>query len=140
MVHFIGKNIFKPSTFVKKIEMRIFKFGGASVKDYNAVINVGEILRLFQGEKLVVVVSAMGKTTNALEAIISSFSKGNHSETETLIGELKRFHLEIIQGLNLNKKTAFVAEISAIFDLLNNKCKEDKKCIEFKITSFWKIE
>ena len=47
--------------------MKVFKFGGASVKDANAVINVSEILTLYAGQQIIVVVSAMGKTTNKLE-------------------------------------------------------------------------
>lgn len=49
--------------------MKVFKFGGASVKDAAAVKNVADILRRYSGEKLVVVISAMGKTTNALEEL-----------------------------------------------------------------------
>ena len=122
MLHFIVKSIFKPAIFVKKLEMRIFKFGGASVKDFNSVINVGKILRLHEDDQLVVVVSAMGKTTNALEGIVEAFSKGNKDEIETLISALKDFHLEIIQGLGLNQNTSFLTEISAIFNQLSDKC------------------
>ncbi|NOQ76036.1 MAG: aspartate kinase [Crocinitomix sp.] len=102
--------------------MRVFKFGGASVKDYKAVINVGEILRLHQDENLVVIVSAMGKTTNALEAIIASFSKQNHAETERLIDELKKFHHIIIQDLGLDQEPGLLDEIFIIFDGLKEKC------------------
>ena len=52
--------------------MRIFKFGGASVKDGSAVKNAGEILKLHAQDKLVVVISAMGKVTNALEKIVDA--------------------------------------------------------------------
>jgi aspartate kinase len=103
--------------------MRIFKFGGASVKDYKAVINVGEILRLHQNDQLVVVVSAMGKTTNALEAIIAAFSEGNHAETEKLIDKLKTFHHIIIQDLGLDQEPGLLDEIFIVFDDLKEKCK-----------------
>ena len=46
--------------------MRVFKFGGASVKDADSVKNVGQILSMFRKEKIIVVISAMGKMTNAL--------------------------------------------------------------------------
>ncbi|MCC7453965.1 MAG: aspartate kinase, partial [Crocinitomix sp.] len=65
--------------------MRIFKFGGASVKDAAAVKNVGEIIRRFEVENLVVIVSAMGKITNALEDIMKSFSKNDQMRTFELI-------------------------------------------------------
>ena len=47
--------------------MKVFKFGGASVSDAGSIRNVGRVLQLFAPEKLVIVVSAMGKTTNAIE-------------------------------------------------------------------------
>lgn len=53
--------------------MKVFKFGGASVKDAAAVRNVGNILKSFQGERLAVAISAMGKTTNALEEVAKAW-------------------------------------------------------------------
>ena len=50
--------------------MRVFKFGGASVKDEAGVRNVAAVLGRFEHDDLVIVVSAMGKTTNALEAVV----------------------------------------------------------------------
>ncbi len=53
--------------------MRVFKFGGASVKDADAIRNVAAILEGYKNEKLVVVISAMGKTTNGLEAVTNAY-------------------------------------------------------------------
>ena len=53
--------------------MKVFKFGGASVKDANAVKNVANILSLYKDEKLGIVISAMGKTTNAMEKIVEAY-------------------------------------------------------------------
>lgn len=53
--------------------MKVFKFGGASIKDVEAIKNVGNILKQYSKEKLLIVVSAMGKTTNALEAVLESY-------------------------------------------------------------------
>jgi aspartate kinase len=47
--------------------MKVFKFGGASVKDAEAVKNMASIVQRFAGEDLMIIVSAMGKTTNALK-------------------------------------------------------------------------
>ena len=52
--------------------MKVFKFGGASVKDATAVKNVSSILARYPGQKILVVVSAMGKTTNKLEELIAA--------------------------------------------------------------------
>ena len=53
--------------------MKVFKFGGASVKNADAVRNVGNVLQAFEGEEVLVVVSAMGKTTNALELLATAY-------------------------------------------------------------------
>lgn len=53
--------------------MKVFKFGGASVKDAESVKNVAAILKIFPNDELVIVISAMGKTTNALEKLTDSF-------------------------------------------------------------------
>ncbi|MFN5334989.1 MAG: aspartate kinase, partial [Bacteroidota bacterium] len=53
--------------------MQVFKFGGASVSTVPNIRNVGNILDQFKDEKIFVVISAMGKTTNALEAVVNSF-------------------------------------------------------------------
>ena len=60
--------------------IHVFKFGGASVKDANAVLNVVELIKKHDRFKLVVVVSAMGKTTNKLEHIFNSFIKKDKRE------------------------------------------------------------
>jgi len=60
--------------------MIVFKFGGASVKSADAVKNIVEILKRYNREKIVVVVSAMGKTTNAIERIIDHYSAGRSEE------------------------------------------------------------
>ncbi|MEP2025471.1 MAG: aspartate kinase, partial [Reichenbachiella sp.] len=77
--------------------MKVFKFGGASVKDAPSVKNVAEVIKQFCKDELVVIVSAMGKTTNALEELVSVyFEKGNW---QAELQEIKNFHLEISNGL-----------------------------------------
>lgn len=77
--------------------MKIFKFGGASVKDAAAVKNVADILRRFSGEKIVVVISAMGKVTNALEDVHRT--RMNTLETQSTTGAVKAYHENIGQEL-----------------------------------------
>ena len=78
--------------------MRVFKFGGASVKSAEAVRNVASILQRFPNEDIIVVVSAMGKTTNALEALTDAFfyGKGNAAQ---LLEEIKEYHFNITRQL-----------------------------------------
>lgn len=101
--------------------MRIFKFGGASVKDANAVKNVAEIIQLFPKEEILIVVSAMGKTTNALEAIMKAYWNDS-KETADLIKELRAYHLKIENDLFGNVSHQVSQEIDKIFNDLHSKC------------------
>ncbi|MBI3134888.1 MAG: aspartate kinase [Bacteroidetes bacterium] len=103
--------------------MRVFKFGGASVKDASAVRNVAKIMTLFAGEKLVVVISAMGKTTNALEAIMKSYWNQD-GESNRLIDELRSYHLQIEKALFEGTANAVTQEVDAIFEDLKNRCSQ----------------
>ncbi|MCU4154499.1 aspartate kinase [Carboxylicivirga sp. A043] len=78
--------------------MRVFKFGGASVKDAAGVRNLAEIVKGCNDE-LFVVVSAMGKTTNAMEAIVEAYMKGDKPKLEERYEALKNYHVQIIDGL-----------------------------------------
>jgi aspartate kinase len=77
--------------------MQVFKFGGASVKDAPAIRNLSNILHFFAGEELVVVISAMGKTTNFLERLLKAYS--NQEDTSALVEELIRYHLDVLEEL-----------------------------------------
>jgi len=77
--------------------IRIFKFGGASVKNAEAVKNVASILRRYHGEKLVVVISAMGKMTNALETLHRA--RFHREPTEVIIQKIRSFHFTICQDI-----------------------------------------
>ena len=94
--------------------MKVFKFGGASVKDANSVKNVETILKLYKGESILVVVSAMGKMTNALEKLTDAYFNKS-GETEKILGDIKQFHYKIIEDLFPNKKHAIYNEIHNTF-------------------------
>ena len=78
--------------------MKVFKFGGASVKDADGVKNVLKVLREVGDTDLVVVVSAMGKTTNALEKIVKRYLDDD-PELLSLLRNLEDDHYEILKGL-----------------------------------------
>ena len=100
--------------------MLVFKFGGASIQNAKAVRNVKRILDNYHNERLITVVSAMGKTTNALEAITNALYSSNHEKYKSLIDERIAFHLEIMDELFSDKKHPVFGEIQALFnDLLN---------------------
>ena len=65
--------------------MKVFKFGGASVSTIERIHNVGKILQEYSGEQLMVIISAMGKTTNALEKVVEAFYAGNTSRKPAII-------------------------------------------------------
>lgn len=78
--------------------MKIFKFGGASVKDAAAVKNVAKIVQSFPGEQLVVVVSAMGKITNALERLADAYFYKN-ADAVAVLNEIKEYHRNLLDEL-----------------------------------------
>ena len=77
--------------------MKVFKFGGASVNSTAAVRNMAEIVGAYRDEPLVVVVSAMGKTTNMLEQLVPGVRP--IEEHPALLEQVRSYHLQIIQGL-----------------------------------------
>jgi aspartate kinase len=78
--------------------MRIFKFGGASVKDAEGIKNVFSVLEKVGHDDTLLVISAMGKTTNALEVVIKNyFEKSN--ELHSSLQEVKKYHYQILMDL-----------------------------------------
>lgn len=78
--------------------MRIFKFGGASVKDANGIKNVFSVLQQVGHEDTLLVISAMGKTTNALEIVIKNyFDKSN--ELHASLQDVRKYHNQILLDL-----------------------------------------
>jgi len=78
--------------------MRIFKFGGASVKDADGVKNVFDVLQKVGHDDVLIVISAMGKTTNALEVVIKNyFEKSN--EFHASLQEVRKYHNQILLDL-----------------------------------------
>ena len=82
--------------------MQVFKFGGASVSTPERIGAVTEILKSYAGEKLLVVVSAMGKTTNALEAVVNAFYSGDMVEALRLFAQIKAEHLQTAENLQVD--------------------------------------
>ena len=93
--------------------MKVFKFGGASVKNAEAVKNVGRVINLFNDD-LVVVVSAMDKTTNALEKVVESYMNNDGLSFENL-QLVKDFHYQIMDELFGDRKHPVFEEIHNAF-------------------------
>jgi aspartate kinase len=100
------------------IVMQIFKFGGASVKDAEAVRNVKNILEKYASGPIVVVISAMGKTTNALETVLNAWLKGEDAVTKLDI--VRSYHLDILNELIPDLSNPIWGELSQIFSSLKD--------------------
>lgn len=100
--------------------MLVFKFGGASVKSAEAVRNIVNILGRYS-EEIVIVVSAMGKTTNALERIIEYFVNGDQAHLKEEYNLLKQYHMEILDGLFEDKGNKAFVDIEEVFEDLADR-------------------
>jgi aspartate kinase len=85
--------------------MKVFKFGGASVSTSERIKNVGEILKNYSNEKLLIVVSAMGKTTNSLEKVVEAFYSGDRQKALDLFQAIKQDHLSISNQLRCHPES-----------------------------------
>ncbi|GIZ09147.1 aspartate kinase [Flavobacterium sp. UMI-01] len=96
--------------------MRVFKFGGASVKDAEGIKNVYDVLQKVGYEDVLLVVSAMGKTTNALELVIKDYFDKSPS-LQSSVQEVKKYHNQILLDL-------FEDENHEVFQAVNNQFTE----------------
>ena len=95
--------------------MRIFKFGGASINNIERIKNTGNIIKDNAPQKLLVVVSAMGKTTNALEKITEAFFENRKEDALQLFEQLKNNHLEVVKYLLVHNWKAAEDQLKEFF-------------------------
>ena len=95
--------------------MRVFKFGGASVKDANGVKNVVKVLKEVGHDNTLLVVSAMGKTTNAMEDVVNAYFK-DKSLLPSAVHEVIQYHQNILQDLFPNDKHPAYDKVKTLFD------------------------
>lgn len=105
--------------------MKIFKFGGASVKDAAGVKNLVSVLEKVGYKDTLVVVSAMGKSTNALEEIIEQYFQ-DKTKTPAALLPLKEYHLQIVNDLFQEQKAEVVAVVHELFEELHTFLKSNK--------------
>ena len=98
--------------------MRIFKFGGASVKDADGVKNLLKVLQAVGHDKTLVIISAMGKTTNAIEIVIDNYFN-NKKELQSSIQDIKKYHNGILLDLFENENHAVFKIVSNLLQDLN---------------------
>lgn len=108
--------------------MKVYKFGGASVKDANGVRNVFSILKEDKNDDKVIVISAMGKITNMLEDVVNDYVNGKSPSLD----DVKNYHFSIIKEL--------FPENHSIYDEVNNLFVEIEWAIEDVPTSTYDYE
>jgi aspartate kinase len=94
--------------------MKVFKFGGASVKDAEGIKNVYSVLQQVGHEDVLLVISAMGKTTNALEVVIKNYFDKS-AELLASIQEVRKYHNQILLELFEDENHAVFAAVGKIF-------------------------
>jgi aspartate kinase len=95
--------------------MQVFKFGGASVNSVERIKNVAAIIRHFPDQPMLMVISAMGKTTNALEKVVEAFCNNQQEEALQLFALVKNQHLATASQLLVKNATACEAQLRDFF-------------------------
>lgn len=95
--------------------MQVFKFGGASVNSTDRIKTIPDILQSYSGEKLLIVISAMGKTTNALEKVAEAFYAGKKEEALQLFNVVKQNHLTTAKYLLVTGYNQALEQLSNFF-------------------------
>ena len=104
--------------------MRIFKFGGASVKDAAGVRNVLNVLHKTGHDDVLLVLSAMGKTTNALEAVINNYFRKSPA-LQSSLQDVRKYHNEILLDL-FDDSHAVFGEVGKLFSELDHFLSQNK--------------
>jgi aspartate kinase len=106
---------------MSKKQVKVFKFGGASLRNAAAIHNVGRIVKQNREQPLLLVVSAMGKTTNALEAIVNSQFQGKDFASE--LNLIRKYHREVLNELlPLNRLAS--TEVDNLFEVIGQEIKK----------------
>ena len=104
--------------------MYVFKFGGASIRSAKEVKNASDIISKYNNTPLMIVVSAMGKTTNALEQLTEYYFNCEHAKLGKLFSEIKDYHLEIAENLFNSKNCELVSLLNEKFAVIEYVLKE----------------
>ena len=122
--------------------MKIFKFGGASVKNADGVKNLAKVLQHEGVKDTLVVVSAMGKMTNAFEKIVAAYYTKNDTLSDAIL-DVRNYHLHIIKNLYFEEKNDIFFDFEHIFAQLNGfLVKNDSKDYNYiydQIVSFGEL-
>lgn len=101
--------------YLSQSMLRVFKFGGASIKDAAAIKNIANIVSQYQGEELVIIVSAAGKITNALEEVLEAYWKRDALALKVNFDKIKTYHQLIMDELFDNQQAAIYDDINDLY-------------------------
>lgn len=122
--------------------MQVFKFGGASVKDAEGVKNVASLLQKTGYKNTLIVISAMGKTTNALELVIKNYFD-NKSELQSSLQDVIKYHNEILLTLFEDDNHQVYNKVKLFFDelksILNSNKSPDYNFVYDQIIGFGEL-
>lgn len=95
--------------------MKVFKFGGASVNSVERIQNLAGIVKRYDKQPLVIIISAMGKTTNSLEKVAESFYAGKREEALQLFDLVKQYHINISKYLLVTHFNQCLSQLTDFF-------------------------
>ncbi|OYQ43974.1 aspartate kinase [Flavobacterium cyanobacteriorum] len=105
--------------------MKVFKFGGASVKDAGGIKNVYDVLQKVGHDDVLLVISAMGKTTNALEVVVKDYFDKS-AGLQSSVQEVKKYHNQILMDLFEEENHAVFAAVNKIFTDMEQFLRQNK--------------
>jgi aspartate kinase len=97
------------------MSMKVFKFGGASVNSVERIQNLAAIVKQYENDPLVIIISAMGKTTNALEKVTEAFYAGQKEEALRLFDTVKQYHITTAKYLLVTGFNACLSQLNDFF-------------------------
>ena len=106
--------------------MKVYKFGGASIKDYKSVKRLTRIIRKHNHDEMILIVSAMGKTTNLMEDFVLSYTK-SFKNLKNKLELIKSFHKDIVKDLFTKNRQSVLKIIESVFNEIDKFLKLNKE-------------
>ena len=106
--------------------MKVYKFGGASIKDYKSVKRLTRIIRKHNHDEMILIVSAMGKTTNSMEDFVLSYTK-SFKNFKNKLELIKSFHKDIVKDLFTKNRQSVLKIIDSVFNEIDKFLKLNKE-------------
>jgi len=106
--------------------MKVYKFGGASIKDYKSIIRLSKIIRKENQGGMILIVSAMGKTTNLMEELVLSYIK-SYKNLADKFELVKSFHFDIIKDLFKKSNSLIINTVKSVFDEIDEFLKTNNE-------------